>query len=91
VLFLCKKPEEGGMHIDEAKKFDKRNIAKNIKEGIITQKDYEIFISKLSDVSDKLFNLEESQAIPDEIQSKKGSLEPLKKKKVKKKPKTKEK
>lgn len=47
------------MHIDEDKKFDTRNIAKNVKDGIITQKDYEIYLSKLPDVSDKLFSPEE--------------------------------
>jgi hypothetical protein len=47
------------MHIDENKKFDKRNIQKNVKSGIITQKDYEIYLSKLPDVSDKVFNPEE--------------------------------
>jgi len=47
------------MHIDEDKKFDKRNIAKNIKNRIISQKDYEFYLSKLPDVSDKLFNPEE--------------------------------
>jgi hypothetical protein len=55
------------MHIDENKKFDKRNIEKNIKNGIITQKDYEIFLSKLPDISDKLFSLEEASA-PDELE-----------------------
>ncbi len=48
------------MHIDENKKFDKRNIQKNVKSGIITQKDYEIYLSKLPDVSDKVFNPEEN-------------------------------
>ena len=48
------------MHIDEQKKFDKRNIERNIKNGTITQKDYEIYLSKLPDVSDKIFNPEES-------------------------------
>lgn len=47
------------MHIDENKKFDKRNIEKNIKGGIITEKDYELFLSKLPDVGDKLFSPEE--------------------------------
>lgn len=47
------------MHVDESKKFDKRNLSKNIKSGIITQKEYEIFLSKLPDVSDKIFNPEE--------------------------------
>jgi hypothetical protein len=44
------------MHIDENKRFDKRNIEKNIKDGIITEKDYEMFLSKLPDASDKSFN-----------------------------------
>jgi len=79
------KPEETGMHIDEGKKFDKRNIAKNIKSGIIAHKDYEIFLSKLPDVSDKLFNPEESTAALDEIKSKKEAEASLKKKRVKKK------
>jgi len=54
------------MHIDEEKKFDKRNIAKNVKNGIITQKDYQFYLSKLPDVSDKLFNLEEMMTDDDE-------------------------
>jgi len=45
------------MHIDESKRFDKRNVAQNIKNGIITQKDYEIFLSKLPDASEKLLIL----------------------------------
>lgn len=48
------------MHIDEDKKFDKRNIVRNIKNGVITQKDYDTFVSKLPDVSNKSFNLEEA-------------------------------
>jgi hypothetical protein len=47
------------MHIDENKKFDKRNIEKNLKDGIITQKDYETYLSKLPDASDKVFISEE--------------------------------
>ena len=47
------------MHTDENKRFDKRNIERNIKEGIITRKDYEIHLSKLSDARDKVFNPEE--------------------------------
>jgi len=68
------------MHIDEDKKFDKRNIARNIKNGIITQKDYEILLSKLPDASEKLFNPEESPAVLDEIKSKKESEASSKKK-----------
>jgi hypothetical protein len=73
------------MHIDEGKKFDKRNIGKNIKEGVITQKDYEIFLSKLPDVRDKLFNPEETSTGIDEIESKKESEISSKKRAAKKK------
>lgn len=55
-----KKFKEKKMHIDESKKFDKRNIERNIKNGIIIQKDYEIYLYKLPDVSDKVFNIEGS-------------------------------
>jgi len=61
------------MHIDEDKKFDKRNVARNIKSGIISQKDYEIFLSKLPDASSKLFNPEETPADLDETESGKES------------------
>jgi hypothetical protein len=47
------------MHTDEGKIFDKRNVERNIKEGTIAQKDYEIYISKLPDAGDKIFNPEE--------------------------------
>jgi hypothetical protein len=47
------------MHVDESKKFDKRNIERNIKDEAITLKDYEIYLSKLQDVSDKMFLPEE--------------------------------
>ena len=59
------------MHIDENKKFDKRNVERNIKNGIITQKDYEIYLSRLPDVSDEVFNPEESIAAFNNLESKK--------------------
>lgn len=40
-------------HIDENKKFDKRTIARNLKEGTIPTKEWEAFLKKLPDVSDK--------------------------------------
>lgn len=43
------------MHVDESKKFDKRNIERNIKDGIISKKEYENYLSKLPDLSDKIF------------------------------------
>jgi hypothetical protein len=73
------------MHIDEDKKFDKRNIAKNMKDGIITQKDYETFVSRLPDVSNKLFNPEETSTDLGEVESREVSEISSKKKGVKKK------
>ncbi len=68
------------MHIDENKKFDKRNVERNIKNGIITQKDYETYLSKLPDVIDKLFNLEGFSVNSEEFESKKeGEIQPKKK------------
>jgi hypothetical protein len=61
------------MHTDENKKFDKRNVERNIKERIITQKDYEIYLSKLPNVSDKAFNPEEYSAELDGLESKRES------------------
>jgi hypothetical protein len=62
MLIFMSLAAENTMHTDENKKFDKRNIERNIKDGIITQKDYEIYLSKLPDVSDKLFYIEDSLA-----------------------------
>ena len=73
------------MHIDENKKFDKRNIEKNVKEGIITQKDYEILLSKLPDVSDKLFSHEEGGIDSDELELRKEGEVTHKKRGIKKK------
>ena len=73
------------MHIDEGKRFDKRNVAQNIKNGTITQKDYEIFLSKLPDASEKLFNPEEDIAESDEFGLKKESEMSSKKKGIRKK------
>jgi hypothetical protein len=73
------------MHIDEDKKFDKRNIARNMKSGIITQKDYETFVSRLPDVSNKLFNPEETSTDLGEVESREVSETSSKKKGIKKK------
>ncbi len=42
------------MHIDESKKFDKRTIERNLKEGTVSAKEWEQFLKKLPDVSDKV-------------------------------------
>ena len=47
------------MHTDESKKFDKRNIERNVRDGVITPKDYENYLAKLTDVSDKIFDPDE--------------------------------
>jgi len=75
------------MHIDEQKKFDKRNIERNVKNGIITKKDYEVYLSKLPDVSDKIFNSEEflNHSKNLESKTKKDSEAQPKKREVKKK------
>ena len=61
------------MHIDEDKIFDKRNIVMNIKNGVISRKDYEIFLSKLTNASEKLFNPEEISIDSGETESRKES------------------
>ncbi len=73
------------MHIDEDKKFDKRNVARNIKNGIITQKDYETFVSRLPDASSKLFNPEEASSDLVEAEPREESESSIKKKGIKKK------
>jgi hypothetical protein len=66
------------MHIDDGKKLDKRNIQRNLKDRIITQKDYDAYLSKLPDVSDKVFVPESDSKELDikgdtEAESQKGS------------------
>ena len=85
MLFLFLKEKGETMHIDENKKFDKRNVERNIKNGILTQKDYEIYLSRLSDVSDEVFNPEESVAAFRNLESKRLDEVQVKKKGEKKK------
>lgn len=77
------------MHTDEQKKFDIRTIERNTKSGIITQKDYESYLSKLPDVSDKVFNPEETSEDSGEVESKREGELSSKKKETKKKSKNK--
>ena len=77
------------MHTDEQKKFDIRTIERNTKSGIIPQKDYETYLSKLPDVSDKVYNPEETLESEGEVEPKReGELSP-KKKEMKKRVKSK--
>jgi len=73
------------MHIDENKKVDKRNIERNIKDGVITLKDYEIHLSRLPDASDKVFLPEEDRADLEEFESSSENEIQSKKKGLKKK------
>jgi hypothetical protein len=77
------------MHIDEDKRFDKRNLMMNIKNGVITQKEYEIWVSKLPDASDKVFNPEETSPDSGETELGKDSEISFRKKVAKKKTKVK--
>ncbi len=52
------------MHTDENKRYDKRNIDSNLRKGEVTLKDYEVYLSRLPDVSDKVFTPEE-EVIPE--------------------------
>ncbi len=76
------------MHTDEQKKFDIRNIEKNMKAGIITQRDYEAYLAKLPDVSDKIFNPEEPLENSEEVESEHDEQSSSKKKEVRKKSKS---
>ncbi len=73
------------MHIDENKKFDKRNVTRNIKNGVISQKDYETLLSRLPDVSNKLFNPEETFTDLGEVESRDVDETSSKKKGIRKK------
>jgi hypothetical protein len=47
------------MHTDEGKKYDKRIIEILLSRRMVLPKDYEAYLSKLPDVSSKVYNPEE--------------------------------
>ena len=64
------------MHVDEYKKFDKRTIDRKIREGSISQKEYEKYLASLPDVSGKVHNPEDEitrKEQPKESQGKRGA------------------
>lgn len=63
------------MHTDENKRYDKRNIDGNLRKGEVMMKDYEAYLSRLPDVSDKAFTPEEEVSPEGEVRlgSKGGS------------------
>ena len=77
------------MHTDEQKKFDIRTIERNTKSGMITQKDYETYLSRLTDVSEKVYNPEETVESEGEVESKREGDLSSKKKEMKKRVKSK--
>jgi hypothetical protein len=89
VLIFIIKSKELEMHTDEQKKFDIRTIERNTKSGIITQKDYETYLSRLPDVSDKVFNPEEASEHSGEVEFKREEESSSKRKEMKKKVKSK--
>jgi len=46
------------MHVDENKRFDKRTIDQNIREGSLSRKEYEDYLASLPDVSGKVHDSE---------------------------------
>ena len=49
------------MHTDQGKRFDKRNIEANLRQGLITLKEYEGYLTKLPDMSQKIYDPEEER------------------------------
>jgi len=54
------------MHIDENKRFDKRTIDREIREGSISQKEHKEYLAGLPDVSDKVYDPEEQTSRKEE-------------------------
>jgi hypothetical protein len=72
------------MHTDEDKKFDRRNVASNIRTGLMTKRDYELYLSKLPDVSEKVFLPEESPSDSVDVEAKRANQVHSGRKKTKK-------
>lgn len=72
------------MHTDEEKKFDRRNVASNIRAGLMTKRDYDLYLSKLPDVSEKVFLPEESPSDSAETEAKRVNQTHSARKKTKK-------
>ena len=48
------------MHVDPEKKFDKRSIEGNIRDGFVSQEEYDDYLASLPDVSDKVYHPQET-------------------------------
>ena len=73
------------MHTDENKRFDRRNIRSRLRRGLMTQKDYESYLSKLPDVSNKIFQTNEEDSGDAKEHGSGGDHEMISKKKGKRK------
>ncbi len=49
------------MFVDPKKKFDVRNIERNLREGVITEEEYRKFLESLPDVSHKVYRPDEGE------------------------------
>ncbi len=68
------------MHIDDSKKFDKRTIEKNLKEGIVSAEEWENFLRKLPDVTDNVDVImadeeKTEETTKEKVRKSKGSVE----------------
>jgi hypothetical protein len=51
--------KENTMHIDEGKKYDKRNMENNLRRREGGRKDFEAYLTRLPDVGDKAYTPEQ--------------------------------
>ena len=51
--------KENTMHIDERKRYDKRNMENNLRGRGVVPKDYEAYLARLPDVGDKAYTPEQ--------------------------------
>ncbi len=58
------------MHTDEEKKYDKRTIERNLRQGVISHREYEEYLRKIPDVSDKVFESGQNAHPPKEDKKK---------------------
>jgi len=61
------------MHTDGSKRFDKRNIESNLRRGMMASKEYENYLNKLPDASDRIFDPEgESSGQQEDVELRSG-------------------
>lgn len=52
--------------VDPKKKFDVRNIERNLRDGVITEEELKEFLQSLPDVSHKVYRHDEEEECPGE-------------------------